>query len=578
MTDARTRIDQLTKEISEHDYRYYVLDRPAISDAAYDALRRDLEKLERKYPQYVRGDSPSHRVGPPRTAGIGFPKVRHRVPMFSIDAIWSFDELARFDERTHKLAGRVTFVCEPKYDGLSCSLTYENGLLTRAATRGDGQRGEDVTPNVRTMRSVPLRLKGDAPRLLEVRGEVIIPKRDFARLNAEQRKAGRPEFANPRNAAAGSLRQIDPKVTASRPLRFYAWGIGAIQGAAPITQSALLAQLQAYGFRVDSHVRVCRTAAEIRKFHDDAVRFREKLPFEIDGIVVKVDDLALQNELGETAHAPRWATAWKFVPRESTTKIRDIIVQVGRTGTVTPVAVFDPITLSGVVVERATLHNEAFVRDKDIRIGDTVLVQRAGDVIPEIAAVLTERRSGRERRFAMPKRCPSCGDALEKDGAFTICPNASCPAQLLGHITHLASREALNISGLGTKVAQQLIDARLIVSPASVFTLDARRLEQLEGWRERRASNLAAAIARARSVPLDRFLIGLSIRGAGKSVAREVARHVRSLGRLRTIPARRLAVVAGVGPAAARSIAAFFREPENRKMVDAMLRAGVRVR
>ena len=578
MREARARIEELTKEINEHDYRYYVLDRPAISDAAYDALRRELEDLEAEYPRLVRPDSPSRRVGPPRTGGVGFPKVRHRVPMFSIDAIWSFDELARFDERIHKLAGRVSFVCEPKYDGLSCSLTYENGLLTRAATRGDGQRGEDVTPNVRTMRCVPLRLKGDAPRLLEVRGEVVIPKRDFARLNAEQRKAGRPEFANPRNAAAGSLRQIDPSVTASRPLRFYAWGIGAIEGAAPKTQSALLEQLLAFGFRVDSHVRVCRTAAEIRKFHDEAVRFREKLPFEIDGIVVKVDDLPLQNELGETAHAPRWATAWKFVPRESTTKIRDIIVQVGRTGTVTPVAVFDPVTLSGVVVERATLHNEAFVRDKDIRIGDTVLVQRAGDVIPEIAAVLTERRGGKERRFAMPKRCPSCGAALEKDGAFTICPNASCPAQLLGHITHLASREALNISGLGTKVAQQLIDARLIDSPASVFTLDARRLEQLEGWRERRASNLAAAIVRARSVLLDRFLIGLSIRGAGRSVAREVARHVRSLERLRTMPAKRLAEVAGVGPAAARSIAAFFHERENRKMVDAMLRAGVRVR
>ncbi|HKB81464.1 MAG TPA: NAD-dependent DNA ligase LigA, partial [Thermoanaerobaculia bacterium] len=480
---ARRRIDELTKEINEHDSRYYVLDRPSISDAAYDALRRELQELEAKHPSLVRSDSPNRRVGPPRARGAGFAKVRHRVPMFSIDAIWSFEELARFDQRMHKAAGSPEFICEPKYDGLSCSLTYEDGLLTRAATRGDGTRGEDVTAKVRTIRSVPLRLKGDPPRLMEVRGEVVIPKRDFARLNAQQRREGLPEFANPRNAAAGSLRQLDPNVTASRPLRFYTWGLGTCQGWSPARQSKLLEGLQAFGFRVDSHVRLCRTSKEIRAFHDAAVRFREKLPFEIDGIVVKIDDLAWHKRLGQTAHAPRWAVAWKFVPRDSTTTVRDIIVQVGRSGTVTPVAVFDPITISGVTVERATLHNEAFVHEKDVRVGDTVLVQRAGDVIPEIVALLSERRSGRERKFRMPRGCPSCGAPLKRDGAYTVCDNASCPAQLLGHVTHLASREALDIRGLGSKVAQQLIDAHLIDSPASIFSLDTASLKKLDGWR-----------------------------------------------------------------------------------------------
>lgn len=574
---AQKRIDQLTARINEHDYHYYVLDRPTISDAGYDALRRELEELETKHPHLVRADSPTRRVGPPRAAGVGFAKVRHRVPMFSIDAIWSFDEVLRFEQRVKKSAGHVEWICEPKYDGLSGSLTYEDGLLTRAATRGDGGRGEDVTANVRTMRSVPLRLKGDAPRLLEVRGEVVIPKRDFERLNQIQRKEGRPEFANPRNAAAGSLRQLDPGVTAARPLRFYAWGTGATEGWSPKTQSALLEGLEAFGFRVDAHVRVCRTAKQIRSIHDQMMRIRQKLSFEIDGIVIKVDDLALQQRLGQTAHAPRWAAAWKFVPRESTTRVRDIIVQVGRSGTVTPVAIFDPIVISGVSVERATLHNESFVREKDVRIGDSVLVQRAGDVIPEIAAVLTERRSGHERRFHMPRRCPSCGAPLRKEGAYTICDSAACPAQLLGHVTHLASREALNIYGLGSKVAQQLIDARLIDSPASIFTLDAAHLKQLEGWREKRAENLATSIARARNVSLDRFLIGLSIRGAGATVARTVARNVGSLGRLRVMPAERIAEIPGVGPAAAKSIADFFHDAHNRKLIDAMLRAGVRV-
>jgi DNA ligase (NAD+) len=574
---ARKRIDALTAEINEHDYRYYVLDHPTIPDDDYDALRRELESLEARFPALVRPDSPTRRVGPPRAKGLGFATVRHAVPMFSIDAIWSFDELLRFDKRVRKTAPNVVFFCEPKYDGLSCSLTYEHGLLTGAATRGDGREGEDVTANARTMRSIPLRLKATAPARIEVRGEVVIPKDAFERLNETQKAAGLTLFANPRNAAAGSLRQLDPNVTASRPLLFYAWGVGAPRAFAIGTQSALLERLQELGFRVDAHVLRCRTPKEIRDFDEEMTRVRDRLPFEIDGIVVKTDDLRLQTQLGETAHAPRWAVAWKFAPREARTTVRDIIVQVGRGGTVTPVAVFDPVEISGVKVSRATLHNEDFVHAKDVRVGDTVVVQRAGDVIPQIAAVVKDRGVRRGRPFSMPRGCPSCGASLHRDGAYTTCDNAACPAQLAGRVLHLASRAAFDIRGLGAKVVSQLIEAMLIRSPADVFTLDPSKLKSLPGWGEKRAENLAAEIARARTVTLGRFLLALSIRGVGASVAAVVAKRMGSLSRLRRITAEQLVRTGGIGPAAAASVAAFFRDARNKDLVDAMLRADVRI-
>jgi DNA ligase (NAD+) len=558
--DARKRIAALTAEINEHDYRYYVLDRPAISDAAYDALRRELESLEAKYPRLVRPDSPTRRVGPPRMKGSGFPSVRHRLPMFSIQAIWDEGDLWRFDRRVHH---PPAYVCEPKYDGLSCSLTYENGLLKSAVTRGDGVEGEDVTANARTIRSVPLRLKGKPPRLIEVRGEVVIPRKAFARLRG---------FANTRNAAAGSLRQLDPRVTASRPLRFYAWGIGACERWDVTTQSELLQRLRDFGFAVDAHVRVCRGVAAIERCQREMSRARQRLAFDIDGIVIKVDDLAAQEALGMTARAPRWAIAWKFAPSETSTRVRDIIVQIGRTGTATPVAVLEPIALSGVRVERATLHNARFVSEKDIRVGDTVLVQRAGDVIPEIVAVARELRPAKTKPFRMPRRCPSCRGPLVQHGAWTTCDNASCPAQLAARIQHLASRAAFDIRGLGPKVVHQLIDAGIVDSPVSVFTLTETQLRRLPGWGAKRAYALLSEIDRARHVPLERFLIALSIPRAGAVVTHAVARKAGTLERLQRMPAGELANIPGVGPAAAEEIAAFFHGSSGRKFVDRFVR------
>lgn len=560
---ARKRIAALTSEINEHDYRYYVLDRPAVSDAAYDALQRELETLEAKYPHLVHPDSPTRRVGPPRPKGTRLHSVRHRLPMFSIQAIWDEEDLRRFDRRVRHAAA---YVCEPKYDGLSCSLTYENGLLTLALTRGDGVEGEDVTANVRTIRSLPLRLKGNPPRLIEVRGEVVMPRKAFERLSG---------FANTRNAAAGSLRQLDPAVTHSRALRFYAWGIGACEGWSIATQSALLDALRSFGFAVDSHVRVCRDIAGIERFHREMSRARERLDFDIDGIVIKVNDLEAQESLGMTARAPRWAIAWKFAPREASTRVRDIVLQIGRTGTATPVALLEPITLGGVTVERATLHNAGYVREKDVRIGDTVLVQRAGDVIPEIVAVARELRPVNAKPFRMPRRCPSCRGALQLHGAWTSCTNASCPAQLAARIQHLASRVAFDIRGLGPKVVRQLIEAGIVDSPAAVFAMKEGQLTRLAGWGEKRAQSLISEIDRARRVPLERFLIALSIPRAGAVVTHAVARRAGTLEQLKKMPARELARIPGVGPAAAEELASFLQEPGGRKLIESFVRAGV---
>ena len=355
--EAKKRIEELTKQIAYHDYRYYVLDDPVISDAEYDALRRELKSLEDEYPQFILPDSPRNRIGPPRISGTSFPKVEYEIPMPSITDAWSDEEILAFDKRVRKNLGveSVTYMCEPKYDGLSCSLLYENGLLARGSTRGDGHIGEDVTPNVRTIRSIPLRLLGNAPELIEIRGEVIMPKRAFKKLNEEQAKQNKPLFANPRNAAAGSLRQLDPNVTAKRKLVFFGWGIGISQGWKPKTQKVLLDQLQSWGFKVDPHNKYCENIDETLSFHKEMTKIREKLPFEIDGIVIKVNNMNWQQTLGSTAHAPRWAIAYKFAPREATTKVTDIILQVGRTGVVTPVAILEPVNIGGVIVERANV-------------------------------------------------------------------------------------------------------------------------------------------------------------------------------------------------------------------------------
>ncbi len=578
--EACKRISELTETINYHDYRYYVLDSPVISDAEYDALRRELKRLEEQFPQCVRPDSPNLRVGPPRPSGTGFPTVRHTAPMLSISDAWSDEEIRAWDQRVHKLLGmdQVDYSAEPKYDGLSCELRYENGLLVRGATRGDGHLGEDVTPNVRTIRSIPLRLRTDSPPpVVEIRGEVIMNRKDFQELNRQQAEAGQPLFANPRNAAAGSLRQLDPKVTASRRLHFYAWGLGATEGWDPKTQWDALHQFMEWGFKVDEHIRLCHDIDQALDYYREMTQVRRKLPFDIDGVVFKVNDLALQQKLGNTAHAPRWAIAYKFSSEEVTTKVLDIIVQVGRTGVVTPVAILEPVQVGGVTVERASLHTAELVRKKDIRIGDTVIVRRAGEVIPEVVAPIVDLRTGKERIFQMPDRCPACGTRLIQDGAYWICPNAACPAQIQGRIVHLASRRAFDIQGLGEKAVAQLIEHGLVHDPADVFYLKEEELVKLPGWGKKRAQNLIQAIESRKRISLTRFLYALSIRGVGYRVAELLARHFGSLERLMQASEEEIAGVPGVGPAVAHNVYSFFQEERNRALIEKMRKAGVTV-
>lgn len=577
--EAKQRIIELTKQLNKYDYYYYVLDNPLIADAQYDALRRELIALEKQYPQFVQPDSPNRRVGPPQASSGAFPPVHYEIPMLSISDAWSDKEIRAFDQRvkTQLNVSDVVYMGEPKYDGLSCNLRYENGLLTRGSTRGDGRTGEDVTPNVRTIHAVPLRLRGDAPALVEVRGEVIMPKEAFKRLNKEQAAAGLPLFANPRNAGAGSLRQLDPAVTAQRGLLFFGWGIGLHQGWNPQTQDELLKQLEAWGFRVDPHRRLCANIDEALAYHKEMAQIREQLPFDIDGVVIKVNNLAWQAKLGHTSHAPRWAIAYKFPAREATTKIKDIIVQVGRTGAVTPVAVLEPVNIGGVVVERASLHTADLVRQKDIRIGDTVTVKRAGDVIPEVVAPITALRTGQEHIFHMPTVCPVCGTPLEKDGAYWICPNAACPAQLVGRIVHLASRRAFDIHGLGEKSVQQMIDHDLLHDPADVFLLRADDLAQLPGWGAKRAQNLVGEIEQHKTISLARFLNALSIRGVGFRAAELLAHHFGTLAALQAADEAAITAVPSIGPNVAQNIVHFFAEPHNQALIQKMLDAGVTV-
>lgn len=577
--EAKAQIKKLTEQIAYHDYRYYILDAPEISDAEYDALRRKLQSLENQFPQFILPDSPRNRIGPPRVSGTTFPKVKYQIQMPSITDAWNDEEILAFDKRVKTRLGvdAVAYMCEPKYDGLSCSLLYENGLLVRGSTRGDGHIGEDVTANARTIRSIPLRLMGNAPETVEVRGEVIMPKQAFKKLNEEQAKQNKPLFANPRNAAAGSLRQLDPQVTASRKLIFFGWGIGIHQGWEPETQQSLLNQLQTWGFKVDSHHKYCKNINEALDFHKEMTKIREKLPFEIDGIVIKVDKMEWQQVLGSTAHAPRWAIAYKFAAREATTKVTDIILQVGRTGVVTPVAVLEPVNIGGVIVERATLHTFGQMYKKDIRIGDRVMVQRAGDVIPEVVAPIKSVRTGKERVLPIPKVCPACETPLQKDGAYYICPNAACPAQLLGRVEHLASRRAFDIRGIGEKVASQLIESGLIHDPADIFSLKFEDLLQLPGWGEKRAHNLIQEIESHKKIPLGRFLFALSIRGVGFQVAQILAKNFKTMDKLENATGEEIAAIPGVGPVVAGKIKTFLSEHHNQQLIQKMLDSGVKI-
>lgn len=572
---AAARVEELRSRIRRHDYLYYVRDAPEVSDEAYDLLFRELVRLEEEFPELSAADSPTRRVGgAPLDA---FRSIEHAAPMLSLDSDASPEALTRFDERVRKGLGEdvsVEYVLEPKLDGASLELVYEDGFLTRAATRGDGARGEDVIANVRTIAAVPLRLRDDdrpVPPFLALRGEVIMQIAEFERLNERLMEQGREPFANPRNASAGALRQLDSRVTAERPLDIYVYDV--LAGDVSVaTQWEVLEALRDWGLRVNDLPRLVSSIDEILEYHSELVEGRDDIGYELDGVVVKLNDLAVRDQLGSTARHPRWAFALKFPPRREITRVLKIVPSVGRTGTVTPVAMMRPVELGGVTVSRATLHNREEVSRKDIREGDKVRVQRAGDVIPQVVERIEE--AGRERgpRFSMPETCPSCGTQLIERGPFTVCTNGfECPAQLAGRIFHLGSRSALDIEGLGDETARLLVAEGLVRQLPDLFDLEVEQLVPLEGFGEVSARNLVEGIRRAGRTEFHRFLTGLGIPEVGEAVAVALARHFRSFAALREADEEALQEVAGVGPRMAEQITAFFGDDRNGQVLDRLL-------
>lgn len=581
---AAARMRALEKDLERWNYEYYVLDAPSVPDSEYDKAFRELSELEKQFPDLKSPASPTQRVGGEARSDLA--KVRHAVPMLSIHTETDFEAQGAqaFDERVRKGLGLgetdddVAYDVELKFDGLAMNLRYEKGILVSAATRGDGLVGEDVTANVKTIRTIPLHLPEGVPDILEVRGEVIMHKADFERLNDEQRLDGLKPFVNPRNAAAGCLRQLDPKVTAKRKLSFYAYGLGEVSAAVALTHSGILDKLEKWGFPVAKERRVVKGWKALAEFHDWVKSIRQSLPFEIDGVVYKVNDLALQNELGFISREPRWACAHKYPPEEAMTSVEDIDVQVGRTGKLTPVARLKPVFVGGVTISNATLHNEDFIAELGLKIGDTVVVRRAGDVIPEVVRVLTDRRTGNERDFVMPDHCPVCGsetfrDEEEKDTRCT--GGLFCPAQRRESLVHFASRLALNIDGLGEKVIDQLLEAELIKTPADLYKLTDEKLLSLDRFGKKSAANLLAALEKSKETTLARFIYALGIRHVGESTARDLASHFRSLDKLMQADADALLQVNDVGEVIAQSIIHFFEESHNREVIGELLAEGV---
>lgn len=582
-SDVRARAAWLREQLNWHGYRYYVLDDPEIPDAEYDRLFRELRELETAHPELIAPDSPTRRVGAAPLAA--FQTVRHAVPMLSLDNAFTAEEVADFDRRVRQrladVAAAIQYAAEPKLDGLAVSLHYENGVLVRGATRGDGYTGEDITANLRTVRTVPLRLLATGwPRVLEVRGEVFMPRAGFERWNAQARARGDKPFANPRNAAAGSLRQLDPRVTAERPLDWFCYGVGAVEeGKLPDRHSAVLERLQTWGLRVCPEWRVVEGLAGCLAYHRDILERRERLPYEIDGVVYKVDRLDWQQELGFVARAPRWAIAHKFPAQEELTVVEAIEVQVGRTGAITPVARLRPVFVGGVTVTNATLHNADEVARKDVRVGDTVRVRRAGDVIPEVVGVLLDRRPLDTPAFAMPETCPVCGSRivrLEGEAVARCIGGLYCRAQLQEAIRHFASRRALDIEGLGDKLVEQLVERNLVHNPADLYGLDAATLAGLERMGAKSAAKLIEALERSKNTTLARFLYALGIREVGEATALALAGHFGTLEALMAAEEERLQQVPDVGPVVAAAIRAFFQEPHNQAVIARLRSAGVR--
>ncbi|MBE3587662.1 MAG: NAD-dependent DNA ligase LigA [Thermoanaerobacteraceae bacterium] len=573
---ARRRVIELRREIEHHNYRYYVLDDPEISDARYDALMRELLQLEKEYPELVTPDSPTRRVGgQPRE---GFVTVRHRVPMLSLANAFDEGELRDFDRRVRAaLPGEtVEYVVELKIDGLAVSLRYENGLFVTGATRGDGETGEDITANLITVRAVPLRLQREVP-VLEVRGEAYMSKEAFLRLNEAREEAGEPLFANPRNAAAGSLRQLDPSVTASRQLSIFLYGTGETEGISFQTHFQTLSVLRELGFPVNRHHRLLANIDDVVEYCRRWQQERFDLPYAIDGLVIKVNSLEQQARLGATMKSPRWAIAYKFPAEQARTRVVDIILRVGRTGVLTPTAILEPVRLAGTTVSRATLHNEDIIRERDIRVGDRVLVQKAGDIIPEVVASLPEERTGEEKPFVMPARCPECGAAVVRPPgeAAARCTNMACPARLREGLIHFASRNAMDITGLGPAVIGQLLRAGLVSDPADLYTLRHDDLARLERLGDKSARNLLEALEKSKANPLHRLIFALGIRHVGERAARLLAEHFGTMDGLSRATYDELVTIPEIGPRIAESVVTFFAQDENRRVLEKLAAAGV---
>ena len=586
MVDAKAkqhaRLLELREQLERHNFRYHVQDDPEISDAAYDRLFREALELEALHPDWVTPDSPTQRVG--GAPATGFRPVEHAVPMLSLDNAIRPDELFAFAARVRRYLGttsELAYTAEPKYDGVAVELTYLHGRFTLGSTRGDGRTGEDVSHNLRTVRTIPLRLLGsEPPPLLEVRGEVLMPLAEFRRLNVERQAQGLEVFANPRNSTAGTLRQHDPKSAAARPLEFFVYGVGRGEEALGATsQSELLARLSRLGFRVDRRRVECVGIDGALAFHQQLERERDALPYEVDGSVVKVDDFALQRRLGTLNRAPRWAIAFKFAPRQETTRVLAIEASVGRTGTLTPVAVLEPVRIGGVTVEHATLHNQDEIDRLDVRVGDTVFVERAGDVIPKVVKVVRERRPPGASAYRLPENCPICGErSVRAEGEVALrCPNPSCPAKLRERLRHFASRAALDVDGLGEKLVDQLVDAELVKRPSDLFTLSAAQLAALERMGEKSAQNLVDALERAKDVSAARFLYALGIRHVGERVGAVLALAYPDLERLSAASRDELEAVDEIGPTIANAVRLWLDDPENRAEFD-RLRLSLRIR
>jgi DNA ligase (NAD+) len=581
MAEVKQRVAKLRELINYHNYRYYVLDSPEISDAEYDEFMRELKQLEEAHHELITPDSPTQRVGAAPIEAFGV--VEHPQPLLSLANAFSDEELEAWYRRASNLLGghKTDFICELKIDGLAVALTYVNGLLEVGATRGDGYRGENITQNLRTVKSIPLSVPKEAPPRFEVRGEVYLPKVGFKKLNEERAKEGLPLFANPRNAAAGSVRQLDSRITAQRPLDIFVYGLGWAEGkAVPETHWEIMQYLKSLGFKINPNIALCRTIAEVKDYYEKWVENQEKLPYEVDGVVVKINSIPFQVELGFVGREPRWAIAYKFPAVQGTTRLLEIGINVGRTGSLNPYAILEPVQVGGVTIKHAALHNEEDIHRKDIRIGDWVVIQRAGEVIPEIVEPIVSRRTSKEKIFRMPRRCPVCkAEVIKPKGeAMHRCTNAACPAQALERIKHFVSRGAMDIEGVGEKMSQALFDVGLIKDVGDLYYLTRDQLLSLERMADKSAANILNSIERSKNRPLPRVIFALGITHIGEETAKLLAEHYTSLDELAGASREQLLEIPSIGPKIADSILAFFRQEGNKKIIKKLKKARVKLK